>query len=132
MSGAKGEAPPWGWLAGTGTVLSLASCYGSLGVVAILSVMGVNLAINVHIWAASIVLFAVVAAVGVSLGYLRHRKAIPMTLAVIGTLLVAAAMYGAGAIQTIPGLSSRAIELIGFAALVIAAIWDWRLKRALA
>ena len=47
-----------------------------------------------------------------------------MALAVIGVGLVAAAMY-AGL-----GGAARVVELLGFAALVGAAVWDWRLKRS--
>jgi len=86
--------------------------------------MGVALAINEQIWAGAIVAFAALAAAGVVHGHRRHGRIPPVALAVIGVGLVAAAMY-AGL-----GGAARVVELLGFAALVGAAVWDWRLKRS--
>lgn len=117
------------WLAGAGALLSFAACYGTLGLVALLSMMGVTLALNEDIWAGVIVAFAMLAVIGVTLGYRRHRNANPVRLAVIGAALVIWAMYGAEAIVDLLGVPSTIVELAGFAALVASAWWDWRLKR---
>ena len=117
------------WLAGAGTLLSLIACYGTLALVALLSAMGVTLALNVHVWAAVIVAFALLALLGVSLGYRRHRKANPVRLAVVGTALVTWAMFGADAIRSLLGVPPTVVEIAGFAALIAAAYWDWKLKR---
>jgi hypothetical protein len=130
MLESRSEASRFGWLAGAGTLLSLLACYGTLGLVAILSIMGVSLAINVHVWAAAIVAFALLAALGVGLGYRRHRKLGPVVVAFVGALLVIWAMYGSETIPALFGFPSRVIELIGFAGLIAAAAWDWRLKKA--
>ena len=61
-----------GRLARGGTILSLLACYGTLAVVAGLSALGVTIAINDHVWAAAIVIFAVVAVLGVGFGARRH------------------------------------------------------------
>ena len=45
------------WLPAVGTVLSIISCYGTLGLVT----MGIIVAPSVHVWAAAIVVFALVA-----------------------------------------------------------------------
>ena len=63
MSNSKSNTTKFGWLAGTGTLLSLLACYGTLGLIAILSLMGVSLAINVQVWAGVIVAFALIAVV---------------------------------------------------------------------
>ena len=47
------------WLPAAGTLLSIFSCKGTLGIVTGLSLMGITLHINVHVWAAAIVAFAV-------------------------------------------------------------------------
>ena len=117
------------WLAGAGALLSIAACYGTLGLIAVLSMMGVTLALNVNIWAGVIVFFAVLAVIGVTLGYRKHRNANPVRLAIIGAALVIWAMYGAEAIVDLLGVPSLVVELAGFAALMASAYWDWRLKR---
>ncbi len=117
------------WLAGASALLSLAACYGTLGLVALLSMMGVTLALNVDIWAGVIVAFALLAVIGVTLGYRRHGNANPVRLAVIGAALVIWAMYGAEAIVDLLGVPSTIVEIAGFAALIASAYWDWRLKR---
>ncbi len=122
-----------GWLARGATALSLLACYGTLIVVAGLSALGVTIAINLQVWAAAIVIFAVVAVLGVGLGARRHGVWWPLILAVLGAALVACAMYLPGRIEGIAGIagiSARVVEIAGFAALIIAAVWDWRLCKA--
>lgn len=120
MSGRSGGTPRLGWLAGAGTVLAVLACYGTLAVVGALSLLGVTLVIDPGAWAGAIVVFAVLAVLGVALGYARHRVAGPLVLAAIGAALVIWAMLGS---------YSRLIEVAGFAGLIAAAIWDWRLKK---
>ena len=110
--------------------MSLVACYGTLIVVAGLSALGVTIAINLHVWAAAIVIFAVVAVLGVGLGARRHGVWWPLILAVLGAALVAFAMYLPDRIAGIAGISARVVEIAGFAALIIAAVWDWRLCKA--
>ncbi len=129
MTSADEKLRDTSWLAGASALLSLTACYGTLGLVALLSMMGVTLALNVDIWAGVIVTFALLAVIGVTLGYRRHRNANPVRLAVIGAALVIWAMYGAEAIVDLLGVPSFVVELAGFAALVTSAYWDWRLKR---
>ena len=117
------------WLAGAGVLLSIAACYGTLGLIAVLSMMGVSLAVNEHIWAGVIVAFALLAVLGVTLGYRQHRNSNPVRLAIAGAALVIWAMYGAEGITDLLGVPSFVVELAGFAALGAAAFWDWRLKR---
>jgi hypothetical protein len=106
-------------LAGADTVLSITACYGTLAVLSVLSLLGVTLAINPGVWAWAISLFALLALGGVTLviggaawgsaGYRNYRAA-----------LVVWAMVGS---------YSRIAELAGFAGLITAAIWDWRLQK---
>jgi len=116
-------------LAGASALLSVAACYGTLGLIAVLSLMGVTLAVNEQIWAGVIVAFALLAVLGVTLGYRQHRNANPARLAIAGAALVIWAMYGSQAIADLLGLPAFAVEITGFSALVAAAWWDWRLKR---
>lgn len=109
------------WLASLGTILAFLACYGTLAVIGALSLMGISLAVNEGVWAGAIVLFALVALVGIVLGWRGHRVAGPLVLGVVGAGLVIYAM----------GVSySRVVEIVGFVALIVAAVWDWRAKRA--
>lgn len=108
------------WLASVATALSIVACYGTLLVVSALSLLGISLTVHTGAWAGAISLFAMLAVVGVVLGYRRHRVAVPLIFAVIGAGLIVWVMFGA---------YSRILELIGFAILVVAATWDWRLRR---
>jgi MerC mercury resistance protein len=116
-------------LAGGSVLLSIAVCYGTLGLIAVLSLMGVTLAVNVQIWAGVIVAFALLAVFGVTLGYTKHRNAKPTGLAIVGASLVIWAMYGAEGIADLLEVPTFAVEISGFSALVAAAWWDWQLKR---
>ena len=115
-------------LAGAGALLSIAACYGTLGLIAVLSMMGVTLALNENIWAGAIVFFALLAVLGVTLGFRQHRNANPVRLAIAGAALVIWAMYGADAIVDLLGVPSFTVEIAGFSALIAAVCWDWRLK----
>lgn len=117
------------WLAGAGALLSIAACYGTLGLIAVLSMMGVTLALNENIWAGVIVFFALLVVLGVALGTRKHRNANPVRLAIAGAALIIWAMYGAEGIVDLLGPYTFAVEIAGFAALMAAAYWDWRLKR---
>src|SRR3546814_17928524 len=69
------------WLAGAGTLLAILTCYGTLALVALLSVLGVSIAIHEGAWAAAISAFAGLAVFGVALGYRRHGALRPPALA---------------------------------------------------
>jgi len=117
------------WLPAAGTLLSIFSCKGTLAVITGLSLMGVSLHINVHVWAAAIVAFALVAVLGLALGYRQHRTSGTLVLGIVGALLVIFSLYGSQALL-MTGIPGNAVELLGFAGLAVAAIWDWRLKKA--
>lgn len=108
------------WLAGAAALLSIVACYGTLFAISALSALGISLAVNDGAWAGAIALFAVLAVLGVVLGYRRHRTLAPLVLAAIGAAIILWVMFGS---------FNRILELVGFAALAVGAIWDWRLKR---
>ena len=109
--------------------MSIFSCKGTLGIVTGLSLMGITLHINVHAWAAAIVAFALVAVLGLALGYRRHRRSGTLLLGVVGVLFVIFSLYRSEAIPMM-GIPRNAVEIVGFAGLVAAGIWDWQLKKA--
>jgi hypothetical protein len=121
---------PWGWLSTGASILSILSCYGTLGVVTALSAMGVTLNLNVHVWALVILAFALLAVVGLVLSRRTHGSSGPLVVGIVGALTVIFAMYGSGIIQTLLHLPRDAVEIVGFAFLLAGAIWDWQLKKA--
>lgn len=115
------RVPSWTrWLASVATVLSIAACYGTLAVVAALGAMGIALAVNDTLWAGAIVMFAMLAVVGIALGLQAHHRPLPLLLGIIGAGAITYTMYVN---------YDRTIELAGFALLCGAAVWDWRLRR---
>lgn len=115
------SAPRFDWLAGAATLLAIAACYGTFLLIGALSLMGVTLVLHEGAWAGVISLLALLAVAGVLLGYRRHRAIVPPILALAGAAPILWAMLGR---------YDRRMEVAGFAALVVAAAWDWRLKRA--
>ncbi len=111
----------FGWLGGAGALLAIVACYGTIAVVGALSLIGVSLAINEAAWAGAISLFAVIAVAGMALGYSCHRMKMPLIIAVIGCALIIWTMFVS---------YSRIVEICGLAALIAAAVWDWRLKKS--
>ncbi|MCZ0811426.1 MAG: MerC family mercury resistance protein [Pseudomonadota bacterium] len=112
-------SPDWAGLAAS--ALALVSCYGTLAVVITLSAAGITLTLDETIWAVVIALITLVAVVAVAFGTRRHGKMMP-------TLLAAA---GFGVVLWVQFVDySLMVEIAGFATLVVAAAWDWRLRLA--
>jgi fatty-acid desaturase len=129
MAQSANKASRTSWIAGASALLSLIACYGTLAVITLLSMMGVTLVVNERVWAGVIVAFAVIAVIGITLGYSRHRNHNPARLGIVGAALVIWAMYGSYGIRELLGVSPQFVESAGFAALLGAAYWDWKLKR---
>jgi len=105
------------WLAATTAVLAFIACNGSIIILAILSLLGVTVAINTDVQAAVISLFAVLTLIFVSLGYRNHRISGPLILSAVGALIIVGSMYI---------LFNKIAESLGLLALIISAIWNWR------
>ena len=109
------------WLGGATTLLALLTCYGTGAVIALLSLLGVTVALHEGAWAGAISLFAVLAALIVGFGYRRHGHKGPAILALAGA---------AGVVWTMFGAYSTVLEIAGFVALTAGALWDWRVGRS--
>jgi hypothetical protein len=112
--------PRYGWLACLSAVLSMLACYGTLAAITLLSLLGIRVAVNPQAWAAVIVALAALSAVLLAVNFTRHRAIGPPALAVGGTLLLGWVMYAS---------YSRGEELLGFALLLSATAWDFRLRK---
>lgn len=117
----RANRPRYGRLAGIGTLLSLVACYGTLVLVSILGALGFAIVINTTIWAGAIVAFAILAVIGLALGFSRHRKPLPIVIGILGPALISYTMLAD---------YSRIIELLGFALLSLATFLEWRIKAA--
>lgn len=109
------------WLPGAAAVLAFVACNGLFIVVAVLSVFGITIAINPHIQAAVISLFAVLTLGFVLLSYRKHHAPGPMILSVLGAVLIVGTMY----IHF-----NKIVESLGLLALIASAIWSWRAGKA--
>ena len=109
-----------GRYSGVAVVLSIVACYGTLAAVAILSLAGVTISVHEGAWAAVIVVFVWVAVLAMGVNIQRHRSFGPFVLADIGALLVSWVMMVD---------YSRVLEVIGFALLIVAALWDRQVRR---
>lgn len=105
------------WFPRAATALAVLSCYGTTALIALLSLLGVSFALDEGAWATVISIFAALAAVAIAVSYRRYRIIGPAVVAALGLALILWVMYGS---------YSRVIELVGFALLIAATLWDWR------
>jgi len=108
---------PKGWLAPAAAILSLVTCYGTLAAVALLGALGMGIALNEAVWAGAIVVFAALTVAALALRARRHGRWGAFLIAGAGFVFIAFAMYVC---------YSRAVELLGFALLVVGTFLDWR------
>ena len=110
------------WLPGAATALAIISCYGTTLLIGLLSLLGISLAVDERAWAGAIGVFSVLAAIAIAVSYRRHRVIGPTISAAFGLALILWVMYGS---------YNGVIELLGFAFLVAATLWDWRARSSL-
>ena len=109
-----------GRYSGVAVVLSIVACYGTLALVAILSLAGVTMSVHEGAWAAVIVVLAWIAVLAMGVNIRSLRSFGPFVLSDIGALLVSWVMIVD---------YSRVMEVSGFALLIVAALWDRQLRR---
>jgi arsenite methyltransferase len=95
--------------------LSILSCYGTLVLVAILGLIGIQIEIHEGIWASVIVLLAWTAVIAVVLEFRRLRVKGPLVAAISGALLITLVMFVS---------YNRIVEISGFALILVAVIWN--------
>jgi hypothetical protein len=116
------DAGKLSWLPGAAAILAFIACNGLFVIVVFLSLFGITIAINPHIQAAAISLFAVLTLAFVFLGYRKHHHVLgPMILSVLGAVLVVGTMYI---------YFSKIVESLGLLALIASAVWNWRASKA--
>ena len=111
------------WLgrySGVAVVLSLVACYGTLALVALVSMAGVTVSLHEGVWATVVVVLVWVAVLAMGVNLKLHRSFGPFILADIGALLVTWVMFVD---------FNRTMELSGFGLLIVAALWDRQLMK---
>lgn len=116
---AKRDGRKADWFPGAATALAIISCYGTAAGVALLSLLGISVAVDDRAWAGAITLFAALATIAIARSSRRHRKLGPVILAGSGLALILWVMYGS---------YSRVVEFAGFVLLAAATAWDWRAR----
>jgi len=112
----------YSWLGSAASLLAVAACYGTLAVVALLSIVGISIKIDESTMANLITGLLVLALGGMGYSYSVHRYPGPLMLSVASAAMLLWVFYGS---------YSKLLELSGFAALVIASIWDFRTKKSI-
>jgi hypothetical protein len=101
-------------------LLAFLACNGTLILIAALSAIGISIAINPHLQAAAIALFAVATLLLVFKDTRKHQNLGPFILAAVATTTLIGTMYI---------YFNKVIESIGLLELFIAALWSWQLSR---
>ncbi len=97
--------------------LSILSCYGTIAMVAVLGLIGIQFNIHEGIWASVIVVLAWAAVVGIVFEFRRLGAKIPLIFGILGALLITTAMFIS---------YNRIVEISGFTSILAAVIWKRR------
>ncbi len=109
------------WSPGIATALAFIACYGTGLLIATLSLLGISLALDEHVWAGAVSALAALATFLIGVSSWRRRVIHPAAIAAIGFALILWTMYGS---------YSRVVELVGFAFLAVAALLHGRARLA--
>jgi hypothetical protein len=112
----KGLGRP-AWLPGATAIFAFLACNGMFVLVAFLSFFGIAIAVNPHIQAGLISLFALLAFGFVLMAYGQHHDRRPLILLVIGAIVLIGSMYI---------YFNKIVESLGLVALIVSAVLSWR------
>ncbi len=107
----------WGTLS---FVLAALTCYGTLALVSLMSVLGVSMAFNEAIWATTIVGFVYLATLITALGMRKHGSLKPVVIAITGSTIMTYTMFFNYQLM---------IELLAFGCIGLASYFDYDLRR---
>ena len=108
------------WLGSVTSLLAVATCYGTLAAVTLLSLVGVSVDIDEATLVKLITALLILALSGMVYSWRIHRHPGPLLLSLGAAALLLWVFYGS---------YSKPLELTGFALLVIASVWDFRAKK---
>lgn len=108
------------WLGSVTSLLAVATCYGTLAAVTLLSLIGVSVEIDESTLVILITGLLILALLGMVYSWRIHRHPGPLLLSLGAAALLLWVFYGS---------YSKPLELTGFALLVVASVWDFRAKK---
>ena len=108
------------WLGSVTSLLAVVACYGTLAVIALLSIIGVSVDLNEGLFIKIVSGLLVVALLGMAYSFRLHRHPGPLVLSVAAAALLGWVFYG---------MYAQVLEIIGFGGLVVASVWDFRAKK---
>ena len=119
-SNAPSKPARFSWLGSVTSLLAVVACYGTLAAVALLSLLGVGVDISEATLVKLITALLILALLGMSYSYRLHRHPGPLLLSVVAAALLFWVFYG---------IYLKSLELTGFACLIVASVWDFRVKK---
>ena len=120
MKDATSEEKDYSWIGSVASLFAVVACYGTLATVALLSALGISVEIDEGRMVKLISGLLVLALAGMVYSFRTHRHPGPLLLTLASAALLLWVFYGS---------YSKLIELTGFAALVAASVWDFRIKK---
>lgn len=108
------------WLGSAASLLAVTICYGTLAAVSLLSLIGISVNIDEATLVKWITGLLILALSGMLYSWRSHRYPGPLILSLGAAALLLWVFYGH---------YSKPLELMGFALLVVASLWDFRAKR---
>ncbi|HKI60668.1 MAG TPA: MerC domain-containing protein [Mariprofundaceae bacterium] len=116
----KAEKKDLSWIGSATSLLAVAACYGTLAAVSLLSLIGINLEIEESVMVKLVSALLVIALAGMAYSFSRHRRPGPLMLSLAAAALLLWVFFAA---------YSRPLEMLGFALLILASIWDFIAKK---
>lgn len=110
----------YSWLGSVTGLLAVATCYGTLAAVALLSFIGVSVHISEVTLVKLIIVLLSLALLGMGYSYRLHKHPGPLLLSLAAAALLLWVFFVSYA---------KTLEMVGFATLVVASVWDWRVKK---
>lgn len=108
------------WIGSATSLLAVATCYGTLAAVSLLSLIGINLEIEESVMVKLVSGLLVIALAGMGYSFSKHRNPGPLTLSIAAAALLLWVFFGA---------YSKSLEMFGFALLILASVWDFIAKK---
>jgi hypothetical protein len=106
-----------GWLPGATAILAFVACNSVFVLAAFLSLFGMAIAVNPHVQAGVISLFALLTFGFVLMAYRQHHVRGPLILSIVGAVILVGSMYI---------YFNKIVESLALLALISSAVWSWR------
>jgi arsenite methyltransferase len=116
----KATTGRFAWLGSAASLIAVVACYGTLAAVALLAAIGASVDVNEGALVKFITALLGLAIAGMVYSFRLHRHPGPITVSLLSVIALLWVFYGT---------YSKPLELLGFAGLVVASLWDFRCKK---